>query len=54
MEALLALSNTSQEWAVPTAAGGGLADPERTLYTIGIIVCLALLLLWYGMVRRPG
>jgi hypothetical protein len=55
MEALLALSNTSHDWAAPAAAGGGgLADPERTLYTIGIIVCLALLLLWYGMVRRPG
>jgi hypothetical protein len=35
-----------------TAVSGGEIAP--TLYSVGIVICLALLLLWYGMIRRPG
>jgi hypothetical protein len=54
MNFVIALSNQNADWASPQSANTNLSQAEPTLYTIGIIVCLALLLLWYGVVRRPG
>jgi hypothetical protein len=52
MEALFALSTYDLAGTAPAShAGPGLGP---TLYSIGIIVCLALLLLWWGVVRPRG
>jgi uncharacterized protein (TIGR03382 family) len=50
MQALLAFSTSAHEWAgsPPASRAGELA---QTLYSIGIVVCLALLVLWWGLVR---
>jgi hypothetical protein len=50
MQALFAYSTSAHEWAgAPPASGAG--ELTSTLYSIGIVVCLALLVLWWGVVR---
>jgi hypothetical protein len=51
MQALLAYSTSAYEWAgAPPGSRPG-AELAPTFYSIGIIVCLALLVLWWGVVR---
>jgi hypothetical protein len=49
MEALLAFSTSA--WAGARAASHAGAELAPTLYSIGIVVCLAVLVLWWGVVR---
>jgi hypothetical protein len=44
------------QWAGPPPPGdtGTWQDIEPTLYTIGTIICVAALVLWYGFVRGQG
>jgi hypothetical protein len=49
---LFAFSTRSHEWAgPPQGETGSWADIAPTVYTIGTIVCLAVLLVWWGVVR---
>jgi hypothetical protein len=52
MTALFAYSTSAYEWTgVPAGGHAASAGLAPTLYSIGIVVCLALLLLWWGVVR---
>jgi hypothetical protein len=49
---LIAVSNNAHEWAGPPGGQtGSWSDIAPTLYTIGTIICLAILLIWWGVVR---
>jgi hypothetical protein len=54
MEALFAYSNSAYQWAGAQSASGPGDELATTLYSIGVVVCLALLVLWWGVVRPPG
>jgi hypothetical protein len=52
MQVLFAYSTSAYEWGgAPRASHVGWAELAPTLYSIGIVVCFALLLLWWGVVR---
>jgi hypothetical protein len=52
VELLLGFATRSHEWAGPPQGENGTwIEIAPTVYTIGTIVCLALLLTWWGVVR---
>jgi hypothetical protein len=51
MTLLLAYSTSAHLGPGTAASHPGSGDLAHTLYSIGIVICCALLLLWWGVVR---
>jgi hypothetical protein len=51
MTHLLAYSTSAYDWNGMPVGHTGSAGIAPTLYSIGIVICCALLVLWWGVVR---
>jgi hypothetical protein len=51
MTELLAYSTSAYEWTGTPAGHAGSVNLAPTLYSIGIVICFGLLVLWWGVVR---
>ena len=51
MEAFFAYSVPAYNWPGSHSAGQGWAEIAPTFYSVGIVFCCALLILWWGVVR---
>jgi hypothetical protein len=51
MTLVFAYSSSAYDWTGIVAGHARSADLAATLYSIGIVICCALLVLWWGVVR---